>query len=396
MTTGEATDRAAAGSGGDRDVWGEVIGQPAAVAILSRAARRDEVPHALLFLGPSGVGQREAACALAASLNCPQAAEGEACGACSTCRRITAGTHPVMQTFQPEGAAHVVGSVREEWIPTATRTAMEGRRKVLRVAEAGRMNEAAQNAFLKVLEEPPASVVWVLEADDEASLLETVVSRCRRVTFAPWSPRALGERAARLGIPEADRPALVRAALGSPRRLAALAEEGMAAARREHLGLVGRLLEEGPGCVVPLAAELDGWAKSRRKARRERARDELAAYQEAFGGEWPPGVRKRVERRLAREERQARQEALELFLDNLASYLRDLLLVQAGGGGGQMVNVDHREALRRDAGRVPTGVALTGLDAVFACRRALLAHGQPELHLRQLLLHIAIPLYRAA
>lgn len=377
-------------------LWEAVAGQRAASRLLRQAAERGEVPHAWLFVGRGGVGQREAAAALAAALNCPQAPGGCSCGTCSTCRRIATGAHPALLTFEPEGSMHVVGSVRDTWIPAATRTLVEGRRKVLRVVEADRMNEPAQNAFLKVLEEPPPSVVWVLEVEDEGALLDTVVSRCRRLDFVPWSPAVLRERAAGLGVPDEQVEAVARAALGSPERLRDLAEEEMAAARREHLALVGRLVDDGPGAVVPLAKELDRWARGRTKVRRARNEEELAAYEDAFGGEWPPGVRQRLERRFARQERHERHRALEFLLDNLASYLRDLLLVAAGGDGDAVVNLDHREQLRRDAARVPAPVALQALEAVADCRDALERHGQPELHLERLLLRIAVPLYRAA
>jgi DNA polymerase III subunit delta' len=136
--------------------WDEVLGQPAAVTSLRAALRNDEVAHAWLLVGPKGVGQQEATRALAAALNCPESSSVEAgCGSCSTCRRIGRGAHPAVSDLEPEGAYHVVDAVRGEWIPTATRTLTEGRRRVLRVVAADRMNEAAQNAFLKILEEPP-------------------------------------------------------------------------------------------------------------------------------------------------------------------------------------------------------------------------------------------------
>lgn len=377
-------------------LWDAVVGQPAATRLLHRAVERDEVPHALLFVGLDEVGQREAAAALAAAINCPEADPGWSCGTCSTCRRVAAGAHPAFLTFEPEGATHVVDSVRDDWIPAATRTLVEGRRKVLRIVAADRMNEPAQNAFLKVLEEPPASVVWILEVEDEGALLETVVSRCRRLDFVPWSPPVLRDRAVELGVPQGQVDALVRAAMGSPTRLADLTEPEVAAARQEHLGLVGRLVDEGPGAVVPIAKELDTWARDRTKVRRSRNEEEMAAFEDAFGGEWPPGVRRRLERRFSRQERRERHRALEFLLDNLASYLRDLLLVGAGGDASGVVNLDCLVLVRRDAERVPAPVALDALDAVAECRDALERHGHPELHLERLLLRIAVPLYRVS
>jgi DNA polymerase III subunit delta' len=381
--------------------WEQVLGQPAAVTSLRAALRHDEVAHAWLLVGPKGVGQLEATRALAAALNCPESDTVEAgCGRCSTCERIGRGAHPAVTDLEPEGAYHVVDAVRGEWIPTASRTLTEGRRRVLRVVAADRMNEAAQNAFLKILEEPPPSVVWVLDVEDEAALLETVISRCRRLDLVPWGPDAMHAHAERLGVPAEHRTALVRAALGSPERLADLADPELAEARWTHLSLLDRLATGGPGEVVPAAKELATWARSRTSVVKDRNKAELARLEESYGIEggrgWPPGVKQRLTRRFERLERQEQRRALDLLLDDVASYLRDLLAVQAGATDEVLVNIDHESALRRDAERLPARDAVVALEAVARCREALERNGSPELQLERLLFSLALPLYAAA
>jgi DNA polymerase III subunit delta' len=390
-------------------LWDRVVGQEAATTIVRAAVSREEVAHAWLLVGTPGVGQGELVAALAADLNCEQRGEGgAACGACSTCTRIAAGRHPACQTFEPEGAEHVVGSVREAWIPAATRSLVEGRVRVLRIVAADRMNEGAQNAFLKVLEEPPAPVVWVLDAEDPGMLLDTIVSRCRRLDLAPWGPAQLAARADQLGAPAERRDALVAAALGALERLEALIDDVLAAAeaaedpdaddaattpaRDRHVAMVGRLLDEGPGIAVGLARELDAWAKEQRKRRGARHREELDRLEESFGGEWPPGVKKRVEKRLERLERGERRRALTRALDDIATYLRDLVAVASGASP---VNVDHEERIRRDAERLPPRVALVGLDAIREATEALEGQGQPELQLERMFLRLGVEIYRA-
>jgi DNA polymerase III subunit delta' len=381
--------------------WDQVLGQPAAVGSLRAALQHDEVAHAWLLVGPKGVGQREATRALAAALNCPESEHTDmGCGVCSTCERIGRGAHPAVADLEPEGAYHVVDAVRGEWIPTATRTLTEGRRRVLRVVAADRMNEAAQNAFLKVLEEPPPSVVWVLDVEDEGALLETVVSRCRRLDLVPWGPDAMQAHAERLGVPLEQRTALVRAALGSPQRLADLADPELAEARWTHLSLLDRLATGGPGEVVPTAKELASWAKSRTSVVKERNKAELARLEESYGVDggrgWPPGVKQRLTRRFERLERQEQRRALDLLLDDVASYLRDLLAVQSGASTEVLVNIDHEAALRRDAERLPAADAVVALQAVARCRDALDRNGAVELQLERLLFALALPLYAAA
>lgn len=408
-------------------LWDDVTGQEAATTLLRNATSRDEVAHAWLFVGPPGVGQLEAARALAADLNCPRAGAGrEACGECSTCDRVSRGEHPAALDLEPEGAWHVVGSVREQWIPTATRTLVEGRRLVLRVVSADRMNEAAQNAFLKILEEPPASVVWILDAQDEATLLDTIVSRCRRVVFSPLPHDAMHQKARAYGVDEHE--AVVRAAMGDPERLRDLSDTDVralvdtrredrdargakkptdddldeqrrvlsaAGARQRALGLITRLLREGPGSVVGEAEAVSAWAKARTDVRAQRNAVELDRLEEAFGGEWPPGVKGRYEKRFDRLERLERQRALELFLDDLGSYLRDLIAVSAGADRDAVVNVDEFERLRGDAEDVPVEVAVAGLEAIAECRDALERNGQPDLQLERLLLRLGVAVYRA-
>lgn len=392
-----------AGVGVDGDLvsgtvrW-EAANQPAVASALRSALRADEMSHAWLLVGPSEVGQVTLAAALAAALNCPESDDpAQGCGHCDTCGRIARGTYPALTTFTPEGQYYLVDAVRKEWLPTATRSLTEGRRKVLRVVTADRMNEATQNAFLKILEEPPPSVVWLLEADDDGMLLETVVSRCRRLNVVPWGPEALRELAASHGVASDQREALARASLGLPRRLRDLAAPEMTEARWEHLTVIDQLATGGPGRVVPLAKALVAWARSRSVPLKERHAEVMAEHDDIYGARgtrgWPPGLRARMTQRHERLERAEVRRALDILLDTLASQLRDLLVIQGGGGAERVVNVDHLDALRRDAGRLAATDVVAALRVVDATREALDGNGAPELQMERLLMVLALPLY---
>ena len=376
--------------------------QPAAVRALRRALVADEVSHAWLVVGPPSVGQDDLARGLTMSLNCDHLdAPDMPCGTCDRCSRIGRGTHELLEEREPTGAAYVVDDVRDGWIRPASRSITDGRRRVMRIAAADRMNEAAQNAFLKMLEEPPPSVVWLLEVEDESALLDTVVSRCRRLTVVPWGLTALRARATELGIAPDRLEAVARVSLGSPERIAKLAEEGMLEARDEHLALIDRLATGGPGLVVPTAKQLTRWAKSRVDPLKERHAEELARYEQDLGVDargqgWPPGLKRQLQRRHERLERGEQRRSLDLVLDHLATYLRDLLVVQSGGHDDALVNVDHAEQLARDADRLSARVVVDTLSAVERCREALDRNGNPDLQLERLLLTLALSLYRQA
>ncbi len=395
-------------------------GARAAAIALHDAIASDRLSHAWLLVGPDGVGQHELAVALASHANCrDEDAVARPCGACDACQRTARDVHPALVTFEPDGAAHRVEDVRGAWTDAAMRTTPEARRKVLRIVAADRMNVAAQNAFLKLLEEPPASVVWILEAEEPGRLLETILSRCRRADLPPWgsadvrtwlgthlgggagggetdvariesavcAARSSGEwlRSMRRDVTGAG-PREVREALDAVRSL-----------REGHLAIVDVLASEGPGAVVPTAKRLVAVAKQRREALADRHATEMSALEEAYGVEgprgWPPGVKARIEKRFERIARAEEQRTLRLTLDDLAGYLRDLVAVASGAGADGLINSDAVEALRRDATRLHPTDLLAALEAVASCRAALDRNGAPELQLERLLLAIATSLY---
>jgi DNA polymerase III subunit delta' len=397
-----------------------VGGARAAATALHDAVARDRLSHAWLLVGPDGVGQHELAVALAAHANCGQEApEVRPCGRCDACLRTMRDVHPALVTFEPDGAAHRVEDVRGAWSDAAMRTTPEARRKVLRIVAADRMNVAAQNAFLKLLEEPPASVVWVLEAEDPGRLLETILSRCRRVDLPPWGSsevRAwlrshLGGGAGGGPEDEGRIEAAVCAARSSGDWLRGLRRDlagvgprdarvvldTVRGLRAEHLGIIEVLGRDGPGAVVPTAKRLVGVAKERREALADRHAAELVGLEEAYGVEgprgWPPGVKARIEKRFERIARAEEQRTLRLLLDDLAGYLRDLAAVRAGAGPDGLINADQVDRLQRDVLRLHPVDLLAALDAVRRCREALDRNGAPELQLERLLLSIATSLY---
>src|SRR5213078_4338353 len=160
-------------------VLDQVPGQDAAMAFLRGAAERPH--HAYVLAGPEGSGKSLAARAFAAALVCANGG----CGECRDCRLALRDQHPNEFIVEPEGRDIHVDTIREDvWHP-AFRTAPEPGRKVFVIREADRLNPAAADVLLKVLEEPPADAVLLLLSARPDELPETVVSRCHVVAFLP-------------------------------------------------------------------------------------------------------------------------------------------------------------------------------------------------------------------
>lgn len=367
-------------------VW-DVAGQAAAARVLHDAVAREQVGHAWAIVGPSGVGQEALARSLAAALNCVGAPTG--CGTCSSCVRSMRGAHPAYWEFAPVGAVHRVGDVRDSWTRVASRTAVEGRFKVLRIIDADRMNEAAANAFLKLLEEPPPRTVWVIELADPDELPDTIVSRCRELRVSPWDRGTLEELAAAASdLSPDDRRVAVRASMGSPIRLRSLlASHGLDDLRR-HRRMPRDLREQGPGFALIAARQLDDEMKRAVTGVREEARRERDQLTELYGDAPPRDVLRQVDQRATRREREARTVVAQTALDDLAGWYRDVLLVRRGGAAADAVHADDEDGLRDDADALTDHALIASMDTVFERREQLELNVQMTLAFESLLLDL--------
>ncbi|MCD6358981.1 MAG: DNA polymerase III subunit delta' [Dehalococcoidia bacterium] len=170
-----------------------MIGQPKAVALLENEVATGQVPHAKLFVGPSGIGKLSLALNLAQALNCN--AKETPCGRCSSCQRIMANTYADVQVIKiPE-----TGTSREQREPKtkigtrqiedmqklASTPPYEGKYKVFIIDGAEQFSAEAANHLLKTLEEPPPRVVIILLTAKEKEVLPTLISRCQRLELYP-------------------------------------------------------------------------------------------------------------------------------------------------------------------------------------------------------------------
>jgi len=159
----------------------EVLGQEHVVRALVGSVKEGRLAHAFLFCGPRGTGKTSTARILAKMVNCEQGPTPEPCGVCEQCVRIRDGSH--LDVVEIDAASHGgVDDARElrERAPTAP---AQGREKVYIIDEAQRLSREAFDALLKVFEEPPPGVRFVLCTTEPHKMPATIVGRCQRFDF---------------------------------------------------------------------------------------------------------------------------------------------------------------------------------------------------------------------
>ncbi|MFF4240149.1 DNA polymerase III subunit delta' [Actinomadura geliboluensis] len=372
-------------------VWDDLVGQEPVVAQLSSAAEGTSgLAHAWLFTGPPGAGRSAAARAFAAALQCEEAPRG--CGHCASCHQVLQGTHADVEVVRPQGLSYGVKEARA-LVLRASSSPTGGRWQVVLFEDADRATEAAANALLKAIEEPPARTVWLLCTPSPDDLLVTIRSRCRLVTLRTPPISAVADvLALRDGVDRETADVVARAAQGHISRARRLATDPQARRRRaEVLAVPRRLSSVGP--AVAAAESLVAAAKAEAKAQTEELNEsETSALRQALGesakGRMPRGTAGALKELEARQKSRAtrlERDALDRTLLDLASYYRDVLTLQLGAGT-ELVNTELGPELRTAAAQGRPEDTLKRLDAIMACRERLEANVNPLLAVEALTL----------
>ena len=309
----------------------------------ARAAARGSLPPSLIFAGPGGIGKRRAAVALAQLFNCISAggadaeAAPDACGQCPSCRRIARAVHADILIVEPGDTGAIKVDQARQLIERSAYRPFEGRRRVAIVDDADAMEDSAQNALLKTLEEPPAASTFVLVTSRPDVLLPTVRSRCQRLRFGALMP---GDVATVLmrdhGYTEADAHAAALLADGS----------------------IGRALE----------GDSEAYAD---------ARENVAAMLRALVRNPDPRGRVAAGKLLGADKGDRHEIARRLRL--LASMLRDLGLMVSGGDEGSLANADMKTGLEPMIPSFEGGRAVRAFSAVDEALSALERNASPKI-----------------
>jgi DNA polymerase-3 subunit delta' len=250
------------------------------------------------------------------------------------------------------------------------------------------MNEAAANAFLKVLEEPPEHTVWILELADPEELPDTVLSRCRVVRAAPWGRDTMARVAG--GPPlTMDQQLAVRASMGAPMRLRTLLTDQGRADLHQHRCIPRELRERNQGFALIAARELDDEMKRAVADVKAESERELAELQHVYGDSPPKDVVRQVEQRTTRREREVKTIVAQTALDDLAGWYRDVLMVRCGGDPADALHADDAEGLRADAAALTERALLRSLETIFVRREEMEFNVQMFLAVEALLMELA-------
>ncbi|MFN0058261.1 MAG: DNA polymerase III subunit [Planctomycetota bacterium] len=251
-----------------RTICADVEGHALAKRFFAAVIARDQLSHAYLLVGIDGIGKRACAEGVAQALFCPRLPE-IGCGHCPACRAVAGGTHTALTILKAEeGKRLEIGAVRELNPTLQIRTSD---RRVVILDDADRLADEAANALLKILEEPPPGVVFLLITSRPAQLLPTIASRCQRVPFAGLEPDEFERVLARLGAAVGGWPELYSTATGSPGRalrfingIAALGEDTGAGRDRLLALMDGHELAESPERLSDALNALPGESKKQK------------------------------------------------------------------------------------------------------------------------------------
>jgi DNA polymerase III subunit gamma/tau len=344
--------------------FGGIVGQEPIVRTLRRAIETDRVSHAYLFSGPRGTGKTSTAKVLAMGLNCEKGPTPEPDGTCDSCRAIVRNSS--MDVLEMDAASNRGIDEIRDLRDRVNLAPVSGRMKVYIIDEVHMLTAEAFNALLKMLEEPPEHVVFVLATTEKHKVLPTIISRCQSFDFRRPSVETLTEKlreiadAEGIEVEPAALTLIAREGRGSFRDAEGLLDQLSSFTER---GITASMVRELLGSVGPEAL-----LETTHALHERRVADAL-----------------RMVDRFSNEGRDLGQ-----FVGELLSHLRNLMLlphapeVALAGIGG-----DERAPLEEQASTIPTAEVVRLVEALGDALGRIKRGGEPKLELELTFLKLA-------
>jgi DNA polymerase-3 subunit delta' len=325
----------------------DIIGHNDTITALQTAVSNRRLAHAYLFHGEAAIGKQLTALRLVQALNCESAATDgpiDGCGYCRACRQIEARTFPDFFVIEPDQEM-AVPQIKIEQIRDIEQQVIYrpliGERKICLINDADRMTIGAANALLKTLEEPPGHSLFLLISSRPAALPATIRSRCQALRFAtPARTHVEAALILKRELPPADARLLAIVSEGRIGAAMATNPKDTKARQKEILDLVRPQSLQSVGAVLTAAESL---------SKSDQGPDMLA---------W------------------------------LARWIRDLVLLQAGGDREQLVFIDDLASLERLAREADSTVLLDLLQEIERTEQQATRHLNLQMAIENILLRL--------
>jgi len=367
-------------------VYNQLIGQAHLIETLTAAVKAaasgeesQEMTHAWIFTGPPGSGRSSAAVAFAQALVC----KNGGCGSCNDCVTAKSGAHPDVEILKSEGLSIKIDEIRELLTRTAWAPSMGGWRVVV-MEDADRLTESAANALLKAIEEPGLRTVWLLCAPTLHDILPTIRSRCRHIQLHTPSNLEVSKflmEQHQIAPKMADFAARVsQGHIGRARHLAT--NEEVRNRRSAILSIPSQL--NSVAAAYAAAAKLVELANAESDAISE-ALDEKE-YEELSTalGKGSGKALKELEKEQKSRATRITRDTLDGALLDLATFYRDVILVQAGHDG-DLINAELAEQINKMAANTQSHKTIAKMDAIMQARENLQRNGAPLLVMEALM-----------
>lgn len=341
----------------------EVAGQEHITRTLKSQVQSGKLSHAYLFIGTRGTGKTTCAKLLARAVNCENPQNGNPCNACRSCLGIESGE--IMDVVELDAASNNgvdnVRSLREE----AIFSPISVKKRVYIIDEAHMLSGSAFNALLKILEEPPEHLMFILATTELHKVPATILSRCQRYSFRRIDDAVISARLAevaeneKIELSQSAAALLARLAEGSLRDALSLLDQCSGAEAIDDDAVLSAMGLAGSHRTIALLDAI--------------AAHNTAAALELFSALWQDG------------------KAADTLLTELAILMRDTLMSGVAPGSALLSGAFDTATLKNFSAKIGSAQLLTGISAIMAAIAELRQSQSPKTHAELCIVRLCEP-----